>query len=80
MVSRAIATEISAGNGAGPNNDFVYLDLTHLGAETIKQKLPDITDFVRTYVKIEPINDRSQYSLLHIMQWEVYQLILMHEF
>ena len=57
MVSRAIATEISEGNGAGPNNDFVYLDLTHLGAETIKQKLPDITDFVRTYVKIEPIND-----------------------
>ena len=54
MVSRAIATEISEGNGAGPNNDFVYLDLTHLGAETIKQKLPDITDFVRTYVKIEP--------------------------
>jgi len=57
MVSRAIATEISKGNGAGPNNDFVYLDLTHLGAETIKQKLPDITDFVRTYVKIEPINE-----------------------
>jgi len=57
MVSRAIATEISEGNGAGPNNDFVYLDLTHLGAETIKQKLPDITDFVRTYVKIEPINE-----------------------
>ena len=57
MVSRAIATEISEGNGAGPNNDFVYLDLTHLGAETIKQKLPDITDFVRTYVKIEPISE-----------------------
>jgi len=57
MVSRAIATEISEGNGAGPNNDFVYLDLTHLGAETIKQKLPDITDFVRTYVKIEPIDE-----------------------
>ena len=57
MVSRAIATEISEGNGAGPNSDFVYLDLTHLGAETIKQKLPDITDFVRTYVKIEPIDE-----------------------
>ena len=57
MVSRAIATEISEGNGAGPNNDFVYLDLTHLGAETIKQKLPDNTDFVRTYVKIEPISE-----------------------
>ena len=57
MVSRAIATEISAGNGAGPDSDYVYLDLTHLGAETIKKKLPDITDFVRTYVKIEPIEE-----------------------
>ncbi len=57
MVSRAIATEISEGNGAGPQNDYVYLDLTHLGAETINKKLPDITDFVRTYVKIEPINE-----------------------
>ena len=57
MVSRAIATEISQGNGAGPDSDYVYLDLTHLGAETIKKKLPDITDFVRTYVKIEPINE-----------------------
>ena len=57
MVSRAIATEISAGNGAGPNSDYVYLDLTHLGEEAIMKKLPDITDFVRTYVKIEPIND-----------------------
>ena len=57
MVSRAIATEISEGNGGGPYYDFVYLDFTHLGAETIKQKLPDITDFVRTYVKIEPISE-----------------------
>ena len=57
MVSRAIATEISAGNGAGPNSDYVFLDLTHLGEEAIMKKLPDITDFVRTYVKIEPIND-----------------------
>lgn len=57
MVSRAIATEVREGNGAGPNSDYVYLDLTHLGEEVIKEKLPDITDFVRTYVKIEPITD-----------------------
>jgi len=57
MVSRAIATEIREGNGAGPKNDYVLLDLTHLGEEVIMEKLPDITDFVRTYVKIEPITD-----------------------
>ncbi|RZP25308.1 MAG: FAD-binding protein, partial [Candidatus Actinomarinales bacterium] len=58
MVSRAIATEILEGNGAGPNGDYVLLDLTHLGEEVIREKLPDITDFVRTYVKIEPITDQ----------------------
>ena len=57
MVSRAIATEVREGNGAGPNNDYVLLDLTHLGEDVLREKLPDITDFVRTYVKIEPITD-----------------------
>lgn len=54
MVSRAILTEVRAGNGAGPNKDYVYLDLTHLPPEVIDAKLPDITDFVRTYMGLEP--------------------------
>ena len=58
MVSRAIATEILEGNGAGPKGDYVLLDLTHLGEDVIREKLPDITEFVRTYVKIEPITDQ----------------------
>ena len=58
MVSRAIATEIQEGRGAGPDKDYVYLDLTHLGEEVIREKLPDITEFVRTYVKIEPITEQ----------------------
>ena len=38
----------------GPDKDYVYLDLTHLPPEQIDAKLPDITDFVRTYLGIEP--------------------------
>src|SRR6266566_8159219 len=54
MVSRAILTEIREGRGIGENKDYVHLDLTHLPPEQIDAKLPDITDFVRTYMGLEP--------------------------
>jgi len=54
MVSRCILTEIRAGRGIGPDKDYVHLDLTHLEPEFIDAKLPDITDFVRTYLGLEP--------------------------
>jgi succinate dehydrogenase / fumarate reductase flavoprotein subunit len=57
MVSRSIMTEVRAGKGIGANGDAVHLDLTHLPPEQIDAKLPDITDFVRTYQGIEPKND-----------------------
>jgi succinate dehydrogenase / fumarate reductase, flavoprotein subunit len=57
MVSRSILTEIRNGKGIGPNQDYVHLDLTHLSPEHIDEKLPDITDFVRTYQGLEPKTD-----------------------
>ena len=54
MVSRAILTEVREGRGIGENKDYVHLDLTHLPPEQIDEKLPDITDFVRTYMGLEP--------------------------
>jgi succinate dehydrogenase / fumarate reductase flavoprotein subunit len=57
MVSRAIYTEIRAGRGCGPNGDYVHLDLTHLPPEQLDEKLPDITEFCRTYMGIEPYTD-----------------------
>ena len=57
MVSRAILTEIREGRGIGPSKDYVHLDLTHLPPEQIDSKLPDITDFVRTYMGLEPKTD-----------------------
>ena len=57
MVSRAMLTEIREGRGSGPDNDYLYLDLTHLPPEQIDEKLPDIAEFVRTYLGIEPKTD-----------------------
>ncbi|CAN5782901.1 succinate dehydrogenase flavoprotein subunit [soil metagenome] len=54
MVSRAIYMEIREGRGV-QGQDFVHLDLTHLGKEVIDSKLPDITEFARVYQGIEPI-------------------------
>lgn len=58
MVARAMVQEVREGRGAGPNKDYVYLDLTHLPAEQIEAKLPDITEFSRTYLGVDPIKER----------------------
>jgi succinate dehydrogenase / fumarate reductase flavoprotein subunit len=56
MVSRAIAREIQEGRGIG-GSDFVHLDLTHLGEERLKEKLNDISSFVRIYLGLDPVKD-----------------------
>lgn len=53
VVSRAIYLEVQDGRGINGKN-FVHLDATHLGRETIEQKLPDILDFVHTYLGLDP--------------------------
>ncbi len=55
MVSRAISIELREGRGIGPQKDYVHLDLTHLDPKVIHEKLPDITDFVETYLGIDPV-------------------------
>jgi succinate dehydrogenase / fumarate reductase, flavoprotein subunit len=57
MVSRAIYQEIKEGRGAGPAGDMVYLDLTHLPPKVIEEKLPDITEFARVYLRVEPTKE-----------------------
>ncbi len=56
IVSRSIYLEIREGRGIN-GQDYVHLDLTHLPTEVIEQKLPDITDFVRTYMGLDPVHD-----------------------
>jgi succinate dehydrogenase / fumarate reductase, flavoprotein subunit len=57
MVARAMANEVREGRGAGPEKAYVYLDLTHLPREQIDAKLPDITEFARTYLGVEPYDE-----------------------
>ena len=57
MVARAMVQEVREGRGAGPHKDYVYLDLTHLPAAQIEEKLPDITEFSRTYLGVDPITE-----------------------
>lgn len=55
LVSRAMYLEIREGRGAGPDNDYLLLDLTHIDAEIIESRLPDITEFARIYLGVDPI-------------------------
>ncbi len=57
MVSRAIYMEIREGRGLGKDKDYIHLDLTHLPREVIEGKLPDITDFARTYLGVDPVKE-----------------------
>jgi succinate dehydrogenase / fumarate reductase flavoprotein subunit len=57
LVSRAIYQEIKEGRGVGPDKDAVYLDVRHLPREVIEEKLPDVTEFARVYLNVEPTTE-----------------------
>ncbi|GAA2780879.1 succinate dehydrogenase flavoprotein subunit [Saccharopolyspora taberi] len=57
IVARSMALEVLEGRGAGPNKDYVLLDVTHLGEELLETKLPDIMEFSRTYLGVEPTKE-----------------------
>jgi succinate dehydrogenase / fumarate reductase flavoprotein subunit len=53
IVSRSIYLEVQAGRGI-QGKDYVYLDASRLGRKVVEAKLPDIADFCRTYLGIDP--------------------------
>jgi succinate dehydrogenase / fumarate reductase flavoprotein subunit len=53
MVSRAIYQEVKEGRGVD-GKDYVYIDVRHLPREVIEEKLPDVTEFARIYLNVEP--------------------------
>ncbi|MGA2938002.1 MAG: succinate dehydrogenase flavoprotein subunit [Syntrophobacteraceae bacterium] len=57
MVSRAIYTEIQEGRGIN-GQDYVYLDLTHLGEKKLAERLSDISSFVKIYLGLNPATDQ----------------------
>jgi succinate dehydrogenase / fumarate reductase flavoprotein subunit len=57
IVARSMVMEVREGRGAGPDKDYVLLDVTHLGKEVLETKLPDIAEFSRTYLGVEPLDE-----------------------
>jgi succinate dehydrogenase / fumarate reductase flavoprotein subunit len=55
IVSRAILTEVRAGNGCGPDADHVLLKMDHLGAEKILARLPGVRDLARRFAHVDPV-------------------------
>lgn len=53
MMSRFIYQEVKEGRGID-GKDYVLLDVSHLPPEVIDEKLPDVTDFARVYLGVEP--------------------------
>jgi succinate dehydrogenase / fumarate reductase, flavoprotein subunit len=56
VVSRAISTEIREGRGCGPNADYIFLRLDHLGEEVIAKRLPGIRDICKTFLNLDPVS------------------------
>jgi succinate dehydrogenase / fumarate reductase flavoprotein subunit len=56
IVSRAIATEVRAGRGCGPQADHVGLRLDHLGESIIQSRLPSIRSLCRTFLGTDPVD------------------------
>ncbi|HEX4858414.1 MAG TPA: succinate dehydrogenase flavoprotein subunit [Usitatibacteraceae bacterium] len=57
VVSRAMATEIKEGRGAGPNNDYILLKLDHLGPDVINKRLPGIRESAIKFANVDPVKE-----------------------
>jgi len=57
VVARAIIQEIREGRGVGPRKDAVYIDLTHLGADLILERLPELRDLAITFLGLDMIKE-----------------------
>ena len=57
VVSRAMATEIKDGRGAGPNGDYLLLKLDHLGPEVIDKRLPGIREIAKKFANVDPVKE-----------------------
>jgi succinate dehydrogenase / fumarate reductase flavoprotein subunit len=57
VVSRAVATEIKEGRGAGKDGDCILLKLDHLGEETINRRLPGIREIAKKFANVDPVKE-----------------------
>ena len=52
-VSRCMDQEIKEGRGCGPNKDYINLDMTHLGADTIMKRLPSVFEIGHNFANVD---------------------------
>ena len=57
VVSRAMATEIKEGRGAGKDGEYILLKLDHLGADVIDKRLPGIREIAKKFANVDPATD-----------------------
>ncbi len=57
VVSRCSTIEIKEGRGCGPKKDHVMLKLSHLGAETLKARLPGVSELAKTFAGVDITKD-----------------------
>ncbi len=57
VVSRAMATEIKEGRGAGEHGDYILLKLDHLGPEVIDKRLPGIREIALKFANVDCARD-----------------------
>jgi succinate dehydrogenase / fumarate reductase flavoprotein subunit len=57
VVSRAMATEIKEGRGAGPEGDYILLKLDHLGVDVVEKRLPGIREIAKKFANVDPVKD-----------------------
>jgi succinate dehydrogenase / fumarate reductase flavoprotein subunit len=53
FVSRCMDQEIKEGRGCGPAKDYIQLDMTHLGVETIMKRLPSIFEIGHNFANVD---------------------------
>jgi len=53
FVSRCMDQEIKEGRGCGPNKDYIELDMTHLGGETIMKRLPSVFEIGHNFANVD---------------------------
>jgi succinate dehydrogenase / fumarate reductase flavoprotein subunit len=53
FVSRSMDQEIKEGRGCGPHKDYVMLDLRHIGADTIRKRLPSILEIGLKFANVD---------------------------
>ncbi|MBU6258755.1 MAG: succinate dehydrogenase flavoprotein subunit [Burkholderiales bacterium] len=53
FVSRCMDQEIKEGRGCGPNKDYINLDMTHLGGDTIAKRLPSVLEIGHNFANVD---------------------------